>query len=518
MLCVRGGMRGQHLLAGLLALISLSLPAWAQKRVALVIGNSVYVKAPELPNPRNDAVGMADLLRKAGFDVNAKLDLGVDAKRRALRDFSDQVRDADIAVVFYAGHGMEMNGVNYLIPIDATIARDVDVEDEAVSLDRVIRTLEPARYLQLVILDSCRDNPFVRSMRRTIVSRSVRSGHGDIDERALPPNTLIAYAQRAGATAEDGDGANSPYTTALLKHLATPGLDVELALRRVRDEVLKNTRNRQEPFKYGSLGGAELPLVPGATSASAPESTAPSLAPPRLGEAAEMWALVKDTRDIRALETFRRQYGTSNALLDQLAGSRIAELKREVSAVVPPIGPAPPSHTASEAEVQHLALLRQGEEKKRLQACKDLVFVGTSHLGDDKPISIQRQAITELEQAVEACDSSSAKNGWRFKAHNNLGVAYAMLGQWEDARKHFHGAIDLSQGFQGDHQAIPYEGLAYVGANRNPGLIWNAEARTSFGKVKQLCLSCYRDIPKIPNKGPLQIWQINADTKLPGDE
>jgi hypothetical protein len=184
--------------------------------------------------------------------------------RRTLRDFSEQVRDADMALVFYAGHGMELNGVNYMIPVDATLARDVDVEDEAVPLDRVIRTIEPAHRLQLVILDACRDNPFVRSMRRTFVSRSLRSGHGDIDERALPPNTLIAYAQKAGLTAEDGDGADSPYTTALLKHLTTPGLDIELALRRVREDVLKATKNRQEPFKYGSLGGAEVPLVPGA--------------------------------------------------------------------------------------------------------------------------------------------------------------------------------------------------------------------------------------------------------------
>jgi uncharacterized caspase-like protein len=206
--------------------------------------------------------------------------------RHELRDFSDEVRDADIAVVFYAGHGMEMNGVNYLIPVDATIARDVDVEDEAISLDRVVRMLEPARHLQLVILDSCRDNPFVRSMRRTLAaSRSVISGHADVDERSLSPNTLIAYAQKAGATAEDGVGTDSPYTTALLKHLATPGLDIELALRRVRDEVLKATKNRQEPFKYGSLGGSEVPLVPTAapsqSTAALPQPTPrPLPAPP----------------------------------------------------------------------------------------------------------------------------------------------------------------------------------------------------------------------------------------------
>ena len=242
--------------------------AWAEKRVALIIGNGAYVNVPPLPNPPRDAAAMADMLRAAGFNsVKSKTDLGAEAMRSELRNFADEARDADIALIYYAGHGIEMNGVNYLIPIDAKMARDVDVEDEAISLDRMIRTLEAARGLQFVILDSCRDNPFVRSIKRTIASRSVRSGLGDIDEKALPPNTLIAYAQRAGLTAEDGAGANSPYTTALLKHLATPGLDVEFALRRVRDDVLKATNNRQEPFKYGSLGGSELPLVPRASAA-----------------------------------------------------------------------------------------------------------------------------------------------------------------------------------------------------------------------------------------------------------
>src|SRR5262249_46494468 len=139
---VTGGMRRRCLLVGLLlALMSIPFPAFADKRIALVIGNGAYVKVPRLPNPTNDSAAMAGLLRKAGFDVvEEKTDLRADAMRRVLRDFSEYVHDADIAVVFYAGHGMEMNGVNYLIPVDATLARDVDVEDEAVSLDRVIRT------------------------------------------------------------------------------------------------------------------------------------------------------------------------------------------------------------------------------------------------------------------------------------------------------------------------------------------------------------------------------------------
>jgi uncharacterized caspase-like protein len=212
-----------------LLLLLWSSIAHAEKRVALVIGNGAYANVPKLSNPTNDASVMETMFRAAGFDAVVRAnDLGVTAMRRALRDFSDTAHDADIAVVFYAGHGIEVSGTNYLIPIDAVLEQDIDAPDEAVSLDRVSEILEPATHLRLIILDACRNNPFVRSMRRTLATRTVRSGYGEIDERSLPPNTLVAYAQRAGATADDGEAANSPYTTALVKHLPTPGLDIEL--------------------------------------------------------------------------------------------------------------------------------------------------------------------------------------------------------------------------------------------------------------------------------------------------
>ena len=201
-------------------------------------------------------------MKVAGFDkVIGLTDLRAAQMRRALRDFSDEVRDADIAVVFYAGHGMEVNGVNYLIPVDAVLERDIDIEDETVSLDRVNHVLEQAKRLRLVILDACRDNPFTRSMKRTVASRSIGRGLAKVD--VVSSDTLIAYSAKAGSTAADGDKGNSPSTTALAKHLTTPGLDVRLALGRVRDEVLRNTKNRQEPFVYGSLGGSEIPLIAG---------------------------------------------------------------------------------------------------------------------------------------------------------------------------------------------------------------------------------------------------------------
>jgi formylglycine-generating enzyme required for sulfatase activity len=240
-------------------------PAFAEKRVALVIGNSAYARVGKLENPARDAGAVEKVLRHAGFEtVEVMRDLGNSAMRRALRDFSDQARDADIAVVFYAGHGIEVNGSNYLIPVDAVLERDLDVEDETVPLERVSQVLEQTKRLRLVILDACRDNPFVRSMRRTIGSRSIGRGLAKVE--VLTIDTLIAFAAKAGSTAEDGRGSNSPYTTALVKHLATPGLDVRLAFGRVRDEVLRSTKGKQEPVYYGSLGGAEIALVPAAPS------------------------------------------------------------------------------------------------------------------------------------------------------------------------------------------------------------------------------------------------------------
>jgi uncharacterized caspase-like protein len=146
----------------LLAFVSLGSGAEAQKRVALIIGNGAYANVSKLPNPTRDAAAMEALFRKAGFEVvEVKRDLGVAAMRRALRDFSDHVRGADIAVVAFAGHGMEVNGSNYLIPVDAVLERDIDVEDETVPLERVMQVLQQAKRLRLVILDACRDNPFL---------------------------------------------------------------------------------------------------------------------------------------------------------------------------------------------------------------------------------------------------------------------------------------------------------------------------------------------------------------------
>ena len=247
--------------------------ARAEKRVALVVGNSNYQTVPQLPNPSRDATAVAKMFRDAGFEtVDTLINAGNLEFKRAIRKFETIADQADIAVVYYAGHGVEISGVNYLIPVDARLASDRDSEDEAIPLERLVASADGAKRLRLIVLDACRDNPFVKSMRRErkSASRAVSAGLGKVEPTST--DTLIAYAAKAGSTADDGDGMHSPFTTAVLKNLTVPGLDVRLAFGRVRDEVLKMTDARQEPFVYGSLGGGNIALVP--APAKAPEASA----------------------------------------------------------------------------------------------------------------------------------------------------------------------------------------------------------------------------------------------------
>src|ERR1051326_2162605 len=249
--------------------------ASAQRRGALGVGNSSYQNVAPLANTRNDATAIAALFRKADFDVvDARQDLGVVEFKRALREFMTIARGAETAVMYFAGHGIEVAGANYLIPVDAKLATDYDAEDEAVSLDRIVLALEPAQRLRLVILDACRDTPFARKMQRTVAVRAVNTGLGKIEP--MSTDTLVAYAAKAGSVSYDGFGPHSPFTTALLKHIAEPGLDIRIALGRVRDEVLKITGSKQEPFVYGSLGGTTIALVPGAETKKANTPAVPT--------------------------------------------------------------------------------------------------------------------------------------------------------------------------------------------------------------------------------------------------
>ena len=235
----------------------------AERRIALVIGNGKYENAGVLANPANDANAIGALLKKAGFDVvDLRLDLGVVEFKRAVREFVDRAANADVAVVYYSGHGLEYGGVNYLIPVDAKLTSVFDMDDEAVSLDRILVAAGHVKKLSLIILDACRENPFHPTADDARVTRGVSMGLAGVGQSVA--DTLIAFAAKAGSVSYDGDGANSPFTTALLKYITQPGLDIRLALGKVRDDVLRATNHRQEPYVYGSLGGDNVALVPAA--------------------------------------------------------------------------------------------------------------------------------------------------------------------------------------------------------------------------------------------------------------
>jgi uncharacterized caspase-like protein len=270
-------------------------PAAIGKHVALVIGNGKYENVAHLQNTVNDAISVSDMFRSLGYTVITRTNIGISAFNNALRAFHDEAVNADIAVVYYAGHGIEVAGTNYLFGTDARVENESDLKREAVPFDAIIAATEGAKRLRLLILDACRDNPFVSAANPNEHARSLAvtereslesiAGTGpesttvtkpaadattkspQTKEKGLvrvevPSNTLIAYAAKAGSFAEDGDSEHSPFALAIIKNLTTPDLDVRIALGRVRDEVFKSTAGHQEPFIYGSLGGDMVSLAP----------------------------------------------------------------------------------------------------------------------------------------------------------------------------------------------------------------------------------------------------------------
>jgi hypothetical protein len=230
-------------------------PAASGRRVALVIGNSDYRYSTVLRNPRQDATSIADSLRRVGFQsVTLANNLNREQLIAALRAFAAEADKADWAMIYFSGHGLEVNGMNYVIPVDAKLVSDRDVQFEAVPLDQVLGATEGARKLRLVLLDACRDNPFANSMQRVASTRSVGRGLSQVEPDA---GMLVVYAAKHGQYALDGDGANSPFAAALVKRIETPQMDIRKLFDLVRDDVTEATDRRQQPFSYGSVSGRE---------------------------------------------------------------------------------------------------------------------------------------------------------------------------------------------------------------------------------------------------------------------
>ncbi len=235
-------------------------PVSMGRRVALVIGNAGYKAVDRLANPRNDASAVAGGLRRLGFEVIEKYDLGVTEMRRALGQFEDKATGSEWALVYFSGHGMELNGKNWLIPIDAELARATDVPDEAVALDRVMDRVRGARKLRIVILDACRNNPYRSRMIMTGgVAKAVERGFAPVEPSH---GEVVFYAARDGSVALDGTGANSPFAAALVRHMDEDGVELGRFFRRVTSSVLAATGNHQEPFVYGRIPDEDFYFKP----------------------------------------------------------------------------------------------------------------------------------------------------------------------------------------------------------------------------------------------------------------
>lgn len=257
-----------------LSLLLMATAALAETRVALVIGNSSYQNATPLSNPANDSRAMADKLSGLGFDVMLRENLTGQGFRVALGEFAEKALGADLAVVFYAGHGVEMSGRNYLIPVDARMNSEATAQFETVSLDLVLSTVQQAGKLGMVLLDACRDNPFLGTMDRTNGTRSLSRGLAPVSLEGQS-GVLISFAAEAGSTADDGAGDHSPYTTALLEVMDEPGLEIGRMFRKVRAKVREDTSGRQVPIERMQLPDESIYLVAAAPPDSGPVTPVP---------------------------------------------------------------------------------------------------------------------------------------------------------------------------------------------------------------------------------------------------
>ena len=307
------------------ALLSSGTAALADKRVAFVVGNGAYRNVAQLPNPVIDAKSMAKTLRNVGFEVVEGTNLTRDKMTEKLLDFGKKAEGADVAVFFYAGHGIAVNGTNYLLPIDADLRSEMDVKlGAAINVDLTLeQTLADAK-VKLVFLDACRDNPFAAKIRSAKVTRSVTVDSG-LAEMKSGEGTLIAFATGPGQTALDGEvGTHSPFTRALVANIAQPGVEIQQAMTRVRAQVNDETNKSQLPWNHTNLIGTVY-LNPAASS-SEKAANAPAAAPAQASAIEiEFWRSVKDSNKAEELNAYLTNYPSGT--FKSLALARIASLQ-----------------------------------------------------------------------------------------------------------------------------------------------------------------------------------------------
>jgi uncharacterized caspase-like protein len=302
--------------------------AKADKRVAFVVGNGAYKNVAPLPNPAIDAKSMAKVLRNVGFDVVEGTNLTRDKMTERLLEFGKKAQGADVALFFYAGHGIALNGTNYLLPVDADIKSEMDVKlGSAVNIDVTLEQTMADAKVKLVFLDACRDNPFSAKIKSNSPTRSLSVQQG-LAEMKSGEGTLIAFATGPGQTALDGEvGTNSPFTRALMANIASPGVEIQQAMTKVRAQVNEETNKGQLPWGHTNLIGSvylnPAPAAPGAV-VEAPNTPAVTTGPASEVEL-EFWRSIKDSNKPEELNAYLTSY--PNGTFKSIALSRIASLQ-----------------------------------------------------------------------------------------------------------------------------------------------------------------------------------------------
>jgi uncharacterized caspase-like protein len=333
--------------------------AQAERRVALVVGNAQYVQAPTLRNPRNDANDMAETLRRLGFEVVLGLDLDQRGFAQKIDEFARRLDDAEVALFYYAGHGLQLNDKNYLVSTDAQLSSEFLVSSETIELDQIVRLMEQKAPLNLVLLDACRNNPLADGLRKslTALKRGAALGRGLARVEPQGRDTLVAFAAAPGQEAADGgDERNSPFTAALLRHIGRPGQEVSVMLKEVAAEVRRDTRNAQRPQQVSDMTRtfyfAKGTQVAAADTSGRPEpprgqSRPEPASPQAAGPSAEQraldlafWNSAQAANDCEAVKAYLVRF--PNGLFVDLARITERRLCAPRTAAAEPV-PAPPA-------------------------------------------------------------------------------------------------------------------------------------------------------------------------------
>jgi formylglycine-generating enzyme required for sulfatase activity len=423
--------------------------AYAQKRVALVIGNAAYQHTPVLINPKNDATDMSVSLKKHGFEVIEGFDLDKVAFERKLREFAEALKDSDAGVFFYSGHGLQVSGQNYLVPIDAKAEGLESLGFEMIRAAFVQSIMEDKANTNILFLDACRNNPLARNLARSTGTRSAEIGRG------LAPvesgiGTLISFSTAPGTVALDGTGRNSPFAGALVKHMTSSNEDLSAILIAVRNDVMKETRRQQVPWEHSALTGRFY------FNPAAQTSDLPKVGPGRLSEAAEAWERAKDATNIALLVAFISRY--NDTFYANLARQRIEELnKQQLAAADPPKAPSRAHCDGIEALVgSEKRCLRPKDTFKDCLECPEMVVVPAAEfmMGSPeseagrrvdegpqrkstvaKPFAVAKFEVTLAEWdacvAANSCKNNPRDQGW------GRGIRPAINVSWDDIIKDY---------------------------------------------------------------------------------